>query len=99
MEIFDLILSQSEPVTQTPMKDILIAFNTPAACPCRTRAEHLDEKFPFLTVHIGKYWIAAVTFQFILYLTIWYAATMDNGPRQGIHNCSCKTADGPFSYT
>ena len=41
-----------------------------------TAAAHLDEKFPFLTNHIGHYWIAAVVFQLILYGTIWYAGTM-----------------------
>jgi len=41
-----------------------------------TAAAHLDEKFPFLTIHIGKYWIAAVTCQFVLYAVVWYVATM-----------------------
>ena len=39
-------------------------------------AAHLDEKFPFLTVHIGHYWIAAVSLQFMLYAAVWTAATM-----------------------
>jgi hypothetical protein len=39
-------------------------------------ASHLDEKFPFLTRHIGKYWIGAVALQIVLYVACYIAATL-----------------------
>jgi hypothetical protein len=46
-------------------------------------AEHLDENFPFETRFLGKYWVAAIVLQAVLYAACFAGATMKLGVNAG----------------